>query len=54
MNIELIDGLGLDADGCLTNANGGAVHLRQGDLDGACGPYCVVMALLALKSGLQE
>ena len=49
MNIELIDGLGLDANGCLTNANGDAVHLRQGDLDGACGPYCVVMALLALN-----
>ena len=24
------------------------VHLRQGDMDGACGPYCMVMALIAL------
>ncbi len=24
------------------------VHLRQGDMDGACGPYCIVMALMAL------
>ena len=24
------------------------VHLRQGDIDGACGPYCLCMALLAL------
>jgi len=24
------------------------VHLRQGDLDGACGPYCLFMALIAL------
>lgn len=24
------------------------VHLRQGDIDGACGPYTVLMALLAL------
>lgn len=25
-----------------------AVHLMQGDLDGACGPYCLLMALLTL------
>lgn len=24
------------------------VHLRQGSLDGACGPYCLFMALIAL------
>lgn len=24
------------------------VHLRQGEMDGACGPYCVVMTLIAL------
>jgi len=24
------------------------VHLRQGELDGACGPYCLVMALMIL------
>ncbi len=23
------------------------VHLRQGDADGACGPYCILMALIA-------
>lgn len=26
----------------------GPVHLRQGDADGACGPYCVLMALMTL------
>lgn len=25
----------------------GPVHLRQGDADGVCGPYCVLMALMA-------
>lgn len=24
------------------------VHLRQGEMDGACGPYCVAMTLIAL------
>lgn len=24
------------------------VHLRQGEMDGACGPYCLVMALITL------
>lgn len=24
------------------------IHLRQGEMDGACGPYCVVMTLIAL------
>ena len=24
------------------------MHLRQGELDGACGPYCVVSALITL------
>lgn len=49
MKISLLDGLHLDADGKLTNAKGDQVHLRQGDMDGACGPYCVAMALLALS-----
>ncbi|HHJ1300200.1 hypothetical protein OGV25_01240 [Pseudomonas sp. P1B16] len=36
-------------DGPLTYARGGQlVHLRQGGLDGACGPYSVVMALITL------
>lgn len=26
---------------------GGPVHMRQGDADGACGPYCILMGLLA-------
>lgn len=29
------------------NAAGEAVHFRQGDLDGACGPYSLMMALVA-------
>lgn len=28
------------------------VHLKQGSLDGACGPYCLIMALIAL--GLEK
>jgi hypothetical protein len=32
--------------------DGASVHLRQGDLDGACGPYCLAMALIAF--GLAE
>jgi hypothetical protein len=36
-------------DGPLTCARDGQlVHLRQGGLDGACGPYSVVMALVTL------
>ena len=26
------------------------IHLRQGEMDGACGPYCVLMALMALRA----
>lgn len=29
-------------------SDGDLVHLRQGDADGACGPYCLLMGLLAL------
>lgn len=55
MNLKLLDGLSLDDNGLLINTDGGAVHLRQGDMDGACGPYCVAMALLALgKMGRDE
>lgn len=28
--------------------SGDAVHFRQGDLDGACGPYCLFMSLVTL------
>ncbi len=42
MQSRLIDGLEWDLDedgsGGLCNANGDKVHLRQGDMDGACGP----------------
>lgn len=37
---------------------GDLVHLRQGDLDGACGPYCLFSALITLgllsRDDLQE
>lgn len=49
MELKLIDGLLLNEDGVLINeGNKDAVHLRQGDMDGACGPYCVAMGLLVL------
>ncbi|MNO57292.1 hypothetical protein D3C76_478250 [compost metagenome] len=51
MRITLIDGLGWDVsetgNGSLSNGRGDKVHLRQGEMDGACGPYCLVMAMLA-------
>lgn len=28
--------------------DGKLIHLRQGDMDGACGPYCMMMCLLIL------
>ena len=50
MQIRLIEGLGWsreeDAEGWLCNARGEKVHLRQGEMDGACGPYCLAMAML--------
>ncbi|HEJ1134341.1 TPA: hypothetical protein SLU32_004560, partial [Pseudomonas aeruginosa] len=50
MQSRLIDGLEWDLDedgsGGLCNVHGDKVHLRQGDMDGACGPYCLVMAML--------
>jgi len=49
VNIELLNGLQLDDDGRLVNGSGNPVHLRQGDMDGACGPYCVAMSLLILE-----
>lgn len=47
--IELFPGLLCDAEGpCVRNPAGELVpvHLRQGDVDGACGPYALMMALL--------
>jgi hypothetical protein len=55
MKIVMLDGLTLDNDGNLINDNNDKIHLRQGDMDGACGLYCVAMALLALgKIGRYE
>lgn len=34
--------------GPLSARNYDEVHLRQGELDGACGPYCLVSALITL------
>lgn len=36
------------AEGPVSSESGELIHLRQGDLDGACGPYCMVSALIAL------
>jgi len=54
MQIHLLPGLSLNQDGRLVNDNNDWVHLRQGDMDGACGPYCVVMSLLARKTAKRE
>ncbi|SRR6266581_247162 len=43
--IHIIDSLQLSPSG--PAAGNELVHLRQGDADGACGPYCVLMALIA-------
>lgn len=49
MNNMLVNPLlAISPDGPV-NASGDLVHVRQGDLDGACGPYCMFMALIALK-----
>jgi hypothetical protein len=34
--------------GPLSFKSGDLIHLRQGDLDGACGPYCMISSLIAL------
>lgn len=31
-----------------TSGTNDLVHLRQGDRDGTCGPYCLYMALIAM------
>ena len=51
MTFHFVSGLTLNNDGVLISTNNKSdneVHLRQGDMDGACGPYCVAMALLML------
>lgn len=39
--------LGISSEGPVSAENGELIHLRQGDLDGGCGPYCLGMALIA-------
>lgn len=39
--------LGISPEGPVSVENGDLIHLRQGDLDGGCGPYCLSMALIA-------
>lgn len=50
MQLCLIDGLEWDLDedgsGGLCNVNGDKVYLCQGDMDGVCGFYCLVMVML--------
>ena len=40
--------LAITSSGPVSAGNQELVHLRQGDLDGACGPYCMVTALISL------
>ncbi|AEB59844.1 hypothetical protein [Ectopseudomonas mendocina] len=44
--------LSVSSEGPISAASGDLIHLRQGDLDGACGPYCLFSALITL--GLLE
>ena len=44
--IYLLENLDLTLDGLCSNQE--SVFLQQGSLDGACGPYCLFMALLIL------
>lgn len=50
--------LKLSPDGPFSSELNDLVHLRQGDLDGACGPYCIISALIALglmdRQNIQE
>lgn len=49
--IQIIDNLYLygELGCCVYNRKYSPVHLRQGDLDGACAVYCVMMYLLILN-----
>lgn len=49
MKINIINNLVINDEGVLVNKKDDAIHLRQGDVDGACGPYCVMMALLVIE-----
>jgi len=46
--IQVSRRLRISAFGPVSSSTGEVVHLRQGDLDGACGPYCLVSGLIAL------
>lgn len=49
MNIMQVSPLfGISSNGPVSAESGELVHLRQGDLDGACGPYCLFSALITL------
>lgn len=49
MNSMLVSPLfKVSPNGPVSSEGGALVHLRQGQLDGACGPYCVVSALITL------
>lgn len=49
MNSMLVSPLfRVSPNGPVASRDGSLVHLRQGELDGACGPYCVVSALITL------
>lgn len=49
--IKIIDSLYLTAKGCsIKKRNYHPVHIRQGDIDGACAVYSLMMNLLVLKT----
>lgn len=49
--IKIIDSLYLTEDGCsIKNRRYQPVHIRQGDIDGACAIYALMMNLLILKT----
>lgn len=49
MNTMLVSPLlKVSPKGPVSSENAGLVHLRQGELDGACGPYCLITALITL------
>ncbi|RZJ34741.1 MAG: hypothetical protein EOO51_08415 [Flavobacterium sp.] len=51
--IKIIDALHLDEQGVKSKTKNGrlqTVHLRQGDLDGACAVYATVMVLIMIKA----
>lgn len=49
MNVMQVSPLfGISSIGPISAVSGDLVHLRQGDIDGACGPYCLFSALITL------